>query len=248
MFCCNPPPRKRQRLETTTTKRLQKRRVQIHPTKTFHEPPVEHETVLAENKRDLWYSQEDFNSTLMNMRKAIKTAQRLQCSNNNNQSDFGSSTIEEDKEGKEHYAVASALPLYGESLACTYLACCVDTSSGTNSLPSSITQVHLEQLGASNVVVRGMETAALPDLAAERSQKRREIIQNVVLVHKSLALAPQQHDQREECVRSISEQWTAPSRKFAQAMGLSDTFAALRTYAEDAMVNTTRRQPAAKGA
>ena len=74
-----------------------------------------------------------------------------------------------------------------------------------------------------------METCVRPSLAVQRNQKRRQIIQNMVGLGKSLQGVPH----REEFLRCISEQLTAPSRKFAQALGISDTLSALVAYAED---------------
>ena len=180
-----------------------RRRVRIHEDHQVH-PPSHHG--ILEDKTNLWYTQEDFALTLLSMRKVI---QRVQC-------------------GLED----QTLPVYGETLASTYLACCADTeSSSSAAIPRSITPMHLELLGVARGDNRGMETCALPDLAAERSQKRREIIQSIVFLGRNLKGAAA--SQTEECLRSVSEQLTAPSRKFAQAMGISDTLSALTAYAED---------------
>ena len=220
--CCShvSPPRKRPKLHhgikvdtkileqqlqgremNKEKKNRKRRRVQIQESNTFH-PPSEHP--VLEEKPNLWYSQEDFTMTLLTMKKAIRRM----------------------KDGSSDWV----LPTYGETLASTYFACCADSESSVSAgIPSTITPNQLEMLGIGRGDHRGMETCALPDLAAERSQKRREIIQNVVFLGKTLSGVRE----RDEFIRSISEQLTAPSRKFAQAMGISDTLSALATYAED---------------
>mmetsp|Transcript_5982 Transcript_5982/g.11759 ORF Transcript_5982/g.11759 Transcript_5982/m.11759 type:complete len:310 (+) Transcript_5982:152-1081(+) len=190
--------------------RKQRRRVQIQEDQTTeHHPPSEHSSVLDENP-NLWYTKEDFTLTLQSMKNAIQSL----------------------KERSDD----CSLPIYGETLASTYLACCVDSNSSVSScIPTTITPMQLEMLSIGRGDHRGMETCALPDLAAERSQKRREIIQNVVFLNRTLSGVTE----RDEFVRSVSEQLTAPSRKFAQAMGISDTLSALATYAEEGSSNAT---------
>ena len=168
-------------------------RVQIRETHTLFHPPPQDYPVLNE-KPNLWYTPEDFSSTISTMKKVLLNP-------------------------GDH-------ELYGAMLALTYQACC-DGSGSAALLPDSITPVQLELLGTSNH--RGMETCVRPSLAVQRNQKRRQIIQNMVGLGKSLQGVPH----REEFLRCISEQLTAPSRKFAQALGISDTLSALVAYAED---------------
>lgn len=197
-----------------------RRRVQIQAVHTSEHPPPAHHHGVLDEKPSLWYTQEDFSLTLQSMKEAIQSLKQVE-------SESHVASTAADGASNE---LGSRLSLYGESLASTYLACCVDSdSSVSSSIPASITPSHLERLGTTaRGDHRGMETCALPDLAAERNLKRREIIRNVVFLNRTLHGVTR----REEFVRSLSEQMTAPSRKFAQAMGISDTLSALATYAE----------------
>jgi hypothetical protein len=216
------PPKKRQRTCAAPTKlgcsesvppssltgfTKKRRRVQIQePAVNLTVPPSGHP--VLDDKLNLWYSKEDFRVTLLFMRRACKH----QLDPPNDQ-----------------------LPLYGETLAATYLACCVDSDSSTDEIPRSITPSQLQLLGTSGGDHRGMEACALLDLAAERSQKRRAIIQGIVSFGKSMS----GYSGHEEVVRSIYEQMTLPSRKFAQTLGISDTLSALATYSEDELTSVT---------
>ena len=146
---------------TSTTHQPNKHRRRVHIQEdqtTEHHAPSEHS--VFDEKAKLWYTREDFTVTLQSMKDAIRSPKETpdDCS----------------------------LPNYGETLASTYLACCLDSNSSVSScIPTSITPVHLEMLGIGRGDHRGMETCALPRLAAERNQKRREIIQNVVFLDKT---------------------------------------------------------------
>lgn len=181
--------------------RKRRRRVQIHKKEIAASHPPSPHSVLDE-KQDLWYSQEDFTSTIATMKQT--------CKNMKETSD-------------------ASLPVYGETLASTYLACCLDTNSSSTEIPHTITPGQMERLGIGRGDQRGMETCVLPRLAFERNQKRREVIRNVVLLGHTLRGSTDSA----EFLRSLAEEMSLPSRKFAQAMGLSDTLSAVAAYSEE---------------
>ena len=123
-------------------------------------------------------------------------------------------------------------PVYGQALFATYLACCND-SPDSDDLPVTLSAEQLEKLSTerghcARTYLRGLESCALPELAAKRSKQRKDNIANVVAIDQRVRLLG--IPEGPELVQQVAEQLSRPSRKFAQAMGIGDSLAALREY------------------
>eukprot|EP00522_Entomoneis_paludosa_P017114 CAMPEP_0172442934 /NCGR_PEP_ID=MMETSP1065-20121228/3273_1 /TAXON_ID=265537 /ORGANISM="Amphiprora paludosa, Strain CCMP125" /LENGTH=284 /DNA_ID=CAMNT_0013192981 /DNA_START=26 /DNA_END=880 /DNA_ORIENTATION=+ len=210
-----PDLRKRRRVQfqpsTSSSAMVHER---VHPVESLLHLPQDH-------KNELWVQNDDIQSSMSHIRR---TFQR------------------QDKDSN------MVLPTYGKALFDTYIACCND-SKDNEGIPESISARQLELLGAtgargvpcsddhhsSSLPLRGLESCAIPQLSAKRSKQRRENIANIVAIHqriKSLRI-PGDDFAGSNMLRSVAEQLSRPSRKFAQAMGIGDSLAALTEYTNE---------------
>lgn len=115
------------------------------------------------------------------------------------------------------------LPLYEEALCATYLACHDDVNGPEGHVPCSLRPCYLELLGTVRGDNRGLESCVVPSLGLLRKKNKSETVRNLVALHQRLKGVPGESD----ILRSVAQELSRPSRKFAHAMGIGDALAGL---------------------
>lgn len=130
---------------------------------------------------------------------------------------------------------AATCSTYGKTLTDVYIACCNDSKGKDEEIPHSIASNELEVLGTGS---RGLECCVVPELSAKRSQLRKKNIRGVLAIHHRLR--PVRilggDDVANAMLRSVAERLSRPSRKFARALGIGDSLAALIEYTNESPI------------
>jgi hypothetical protein len=133
--------------------------------------------------------------------------------------------------------------IYAETLAETYLACCVDhdddtsvtdTGNGSSGTGTGNSALHLDPervlvLSMNHGDARGLEAHTLPLVTEDRVRRRLENVDNVIRLHQGLKLMDCQASSM--IVGDYSAALSITSRRFARAMGAADATAALFEHA-----------------
>jgi hypothetical protein len=180
---------------------------------------IEVESLLsmsAEEKSKLWYQRSEENSVRASMASVVSECQRDDNLN---------------------------FPAYVETLAETYLACCVDggVDGGVDGdIGSSILKLDPESivlLGMNHGDARGLETyTALALMTEDRVRRRLECVHNVIQLYQGLKLIGR-CETTSEIVADYSAALSISSRRFARALGVADATAAFFEYATSACGN-----------
>jgi hypothetical protein len=127
---------------------------------------------------------------------------------------------------------------YAETLAETYLACCVDgdVDGDTGSSFLKLDPESVVLLGMNHGDARGLEAYTLPLMTEDRVWRRLECVHNVIQLYQGLKLMGR-CETTSEIVADYSAALSVSSRRFARALGVADATAALYEYATSAYGN-----------
>jgi hypothetical protein len=164
-------------------------------------------SMSAEEKSKLWFQRSEENSARASMASIVSDCQR---DNNVN------------------------FPAYAETLAETYLACCVDGDTGSSFLKLDPESVLL--LGMNHGDARGLETYTVPLMTEDRIRRRLECVHSVIQLYQGLKLIGC-CETACDIVADYASALSISSRRFARALGVADATAALFEYATSACDN-----------
>jgi hypothetical protein len=127
---------------------------------------------------------------------------------------------------------------YAETLAETYLACCIDgdVDGDTGSSFLKLDPESVVLLGMNHGDARGLEAYTLPLMTEDRVWRRLECVHNVIRLYQGLKLMGR-CEPTSEIVADYSAALSVSSRRFARALGVADATAALFEYATSACSN-----------
>lgn len=164
--------------------------------------------MTKEEKDSAWYQKQSFHENIQNARLY---ATMLACRSN----------------------VDENAKCYSDALASTYASCAIDNwedfgvSEHCAQHLALLTNVQHAYMDGESA--RGLEKVAVPLVGQEAVRRRNEVIGSVLFAQFAIGEGISPHE-RQELIRTISEEQSKCARKFAKAMGTADAMSALIEY------------------